>query len=127
MGNQRSADPSRALDPWDFRRLNMDGQVDLLEEGSNALDGVTHHLAPDMVWVVVGGEHADRRHLVSVEYRQQVGDGIGRVHQQCLSGLAISNGIGKVDHGPSDRVIASEVPPGEQLAEVEAVARLSHR
>ena len=51
---------------------------------------------------------------------EQVPDAVGRVDQQGLAVLAVTDQIGEVDHLGRERIADGEVASGEQLAEIQA-------
>ena len=127
VGHQRPRHPGGSLHPRHLFSLEVNGDVDLLEQGRDPLDGVTHHLAADVIRVIVRRQHADRPHLVGIERRQQISGRVGRVHEQGLTRLPVPDGIREVHHRTRHRVVPGEVPTGEQLAEVQTVGGVRHR
>ena len=90
----------------------------------DALDPQAHHLAADVVGVVVGHEHAGEAHPVGAEDLDELVDAVGRVDHHGLARLAVADEVREVDHLLRDPIGAREVAAREQLAEVQAI---SHR
>lgn len=78
-----------------------------------------------MVGVVVRCENTGHRHVVDRNGVDQIVDGVGRVDQHALTGLAITDCIDEVHHLLGERIIDGEVLPGEQLTEVQTI--VAHR
>ena len=91
------------------------------EQLADAGDRVAPHRPADVVGVVVGGEGAGQAHAVGVEDGEQALDVVGGVDGDGLAGLPVADQVHEVDHLAGDGIGRGDVPPGEELAEVEAV------
>jgi hypothetical protein len=108
--------------------LYVDRAAHPLEEAGDALDGVTHHRAADVVRVVVGGEDASDRQPIGLDPVDEIVDGVRGIDQHALTGLPVTDGVDEVHHLLGDRVGRGEVPSGQHLAEVQPVGRrFAHR
>ncbi len=92
-----------------------------LEQISDATDGVTHHVATNVIWVVVSAERPSEFHLVLFEHIQNALGVIGRIDHHGLASSTVADEIDEVDHLLSDRVGRSDVAPGQQLSEVQTI------
>ena len=121
MTSSSDADPGGAGHPRGLVGLHVDGDLGHLEQAGDALDAPPHHVAADVVGVVVGGQDPDALHAVGRQHAEQLVDAVGGVDDHRLAGLPVSDQVDEVDHLPGHLVVGGEVPPGQQLAEVEAV------
>src|SRR5437660_563268 len=94
---------STALHPFGFVALYVHRHGDLVEQLTHALDLKAHHRATNMVDVIVGGEHTGHAHLVFGDDVEQPLHVIRRVDQHGVAGVAIPDGVDKVDHLTSNR------------------------
>lgn len=101
--------------------LNVYRYVDPVEQLGNSLEVESHHRATDVVGVVVGGQYAAEPHVVGFEDVEMIVDGVGRIDEYGLTGLAVADRVDEIDHLPGDLIINREVTSGQQLAEVEAI------
>ena len=98
-------------------RHGMDG-----EQLPHAGDLVPRHVTADVVGVVVGGEGADQAHAVGVQQLEDVlHAAVGGVDDNGVTRLAVADEVDAVDHLAGERIAGGDVPPREQLLEVEAV------
>ena len=111
------------LDAPRFVALGVDAGFDALdpEELTDSLDGEAHHVAADVVRVVMRREDAGQAHAVGPCDLDELAHRVRGVYHQGLAGLPVADQVGEVDHLPGDRVLTREVATGEELAEVEAL------
>ena len=76
------------------------------EQLADAGDGVAHHVAADVIGVVVRGERADESHAVGREDVEQSPDVVRGIDGDRLAGLAVADEVHEVDHLARDRVVA---------------------
>ena len=74
-----------------------------------------------MVGMMVGDQHPRQCHAVSGEGVEQVTGGVGRVDDDRLGRLPVTDEVGEVAHLLGDGIAGGEVTAGEQLSEVETV------
>lgn len=115
------SDASRALDPRSLESVHVHRNVDRLQQGSDALDAMTHHRTTDVVGVIVGGEHSSDRHPIGCGDVQKFSDTVGRIDDDAFPGRAIADQIDEVDHLTGHRVGRGEIVSGQELAKVEDV------
>ncbi len=112
-----------ALDPRRLGPLHVERRRHVVhgEELARALDRVAHEVAADVIGVVVGDERAGDAHAVGRRGLDELAHAVRGVDGQCVSRFPIADEVREVDHLPGDGIVAGEVAPGEQLAEVETV------
>ncbi len=117
-----------ALDPRRLRRLHVERRrhVVHVEELARAFDRVTHEVAADVIGVVVRDEGAGDAHTVGRRDLDELAHAVRGVDGQRVSGFPVADEACEVDHLPGDGIVAGEVAPGEQLAEVQAVGHGPH-
>ena len=101
--------------------LQVDRHVDPFEQLGNTTDLVAHHRASDVVGVVVRGEHADEPHPVRLQDVQHTRHVVRWVDDDRFACLPIADQIAEVDHLLCDQIAGGEVPPTQELPEIEAV------
>jgi hypothetical protein len=89
------------------------------DQVADALDGVAHHRAADVVGVVVGDEGGGDAHPVGCRGIDQLGGPVGRVDDHGLPGFTVPDEVDEVDHLLGQRVVDGKVPPGQELAEIQ--------
>ena len=115
------ADPGGLGHPLALVAVDVDRTVDTVEQCGDALDGVPHHRATDVVRVIVGREHAGHGHVVGLDRVDDVADRVGRVDEHALAGRAVADRVDEVDHLLGEHVAHCEIPAGQQLTEVQAI------
>ena len=111
----------RAGHPRSLGGLHMDRDVDLFEEGGDALDRVADHRSTDVIRVVVRGDHPGDVHAVGGDGGEQFGNRVGRVDEDALAGRPVADGVHEVDHLGGERVVDGKVATAQQLAEVQPI------
>ena len=101
--------------------LHVDGHRRRREQLVHPRDGEAAHRPAHVVGVVVRGQRAGAAHAVLGQHVEDSRDVVGGVDDHRLARLAVADQVDEVDHLAGHRVGPGEVPPGEQLAEVEAV------
>ncbi len=81
-----------------------------------------HHRTADVVGVVMRAEGAHDLHLVGLGNVHDVVDGPGGVDDHALPALGVAHEVHEVGHLTAHGVLLAEVPAGQQLAEVQAIA-----
>ena len=95
VGRRRAGDPH---DPRCFIGLHVDRHRIDRQQLAHARDGVAHHLAADVIRVVVGGQRADESHVVRREDVEQSPDVVRGIDGDGFAGLSITDQIDEVDH-----------------------------
>jgi hypothetical protein len=90
--------------------VDVDRAVDVFEQGRDALDGVAHHRAADVIGVIVRGEGAGDGQPVGGDQIDQFADGVRGIDEQALAGRSISDRVDEVDHLCCHGVVDGEVP-----------------
>jgi hypothetical protein len=72
--------------------------------------------------VVVRDERAGDAHAVGPRDLDELTHAVRRVDGDRLSRVSVADEIDEVDHLPGDEVVAGEVPPRQQLTEVQPLA-----
>ena len=111
--------------PGDLVLVDMNGHRTSLEERGNSFDGVPHHRTTDVVGVIVGGKHSGDAQALCLDNGDEIAHVVRGIHEDTLTGVAISDRIGQVDHLCRHGVTSRVVLTGEQLAEEESVVRRS--
>jgi len=111
------------LDPGRFGPLHVERRRHVVhgEELARALDRVTHEVAADVVGVVMGDERAGDAHAVSRRGLDELAHVVCRVDGEGVPGFPVADEVREVDHLPGDGIVAGEIAPREQLAEVQAI------
>lgn len=115
------SDAGRALDPRSLESVHVHRYVDRLEQGSDALDAMTHHRSTDVVGVIVGREHSGDRHSIGSGDVQKISHTVSRIDDDTFPGRAVADQIDEVDHLAGQRVGRCEIVSGQELAKVEVV------
>ena len=116
-------------DPLDLLFLDMNWYVGDFEQVDEALDMFAQDLTPDVVGVVVGSQDPHQAQPGAGEPCDQGVDVVGRIDEQDLAGRGVPDHIHVIAHRGGEAVAHSEVSPGEELTEEEALwhaAMLSH-
>ena len=121
MADQGVGDARGALHPRHLGGLEVHRYVNLLKQHCDPLDAVPHHLATDVIEVIVGAEHADRSHAIGLEDPEELARRVRRVDEQSLASLAIADEVGEVHHLAGHRVSGGKITATEQLAKVETI------
>jgi hypothetical protein len=106
-------------DQVDLVLVGVDRHLMVGEQGGDPLDGVAHEGAADVIGVEVGGEDPDDAHAVRLGDADEIGDRIGGIDDEGLARGPVTDEVGEVDHLTGHLVVGGEVPPGEELSEVE--------
>ena len=109
------------LDPGGLVALDVDGHRVECEQLTHATDLVAHHVAADVVLVVVRDQRPGDLHAVGGGDVEDAPHVVSGVDDHGLAGLAVADQVDEVDHLPGQRVAAGDVAPREELAEVEPV------
>ena len=91
------------------------------EQLGDALDRPAAEVTADVIGVVVRDEHAGEAHAVGAEDVDELARAVRGVDRDRLAGLAVADEVDEVDHLLRDRIVTREVPPREQLPEVEPI------
>jgi len=96
-------------------------RVGQLQQPADPHDREAHHVAADVVGVVVGGEDAGEAHPVGGQDVEDLAGGVGRVDRHRLAGLPVADQVDEVQHLAGDRIGPGDVAPGQELSEIEAI------
>jgi glutamate-5-semialdehyde dehydrogenase len=103
----------------------MNGDVHTFQQRRDTLNGVAHHRATYVVWVIVAREYASDLHSIGLSNGKQFVYCVRRVYEEALFRIGVTNQIGKIDHLMRDRVLGAEIPSTKKLAKIERIVILS--
>ena len=102
--------------------MDVDRNLHQLEQIGDARDLVAEQVAPDVIGVVVGGQHAGEAHSLVREDVDHLARCVGGIDGDDLTSLAVTDQVDEVHHLESQGIADGEIAPCQQLAEVQAVA-----
>ena len=83
----------------------------IVKQLAHARDRVAHHVAADVIRVIVGGECAGESHVVCGEHVEEPADVVRRIDDHGFARLAVADEVDEVDHLPSDRIVVAKSRP----------------
>src|SRR5690606_41301563 len=107
------AGPGHAPHPGGLVALHVDRHGVEREQLAHAADPVAHHVAADVVGVVVRGERRADPHAVGGGDVEDAADVVGRVDDDRLAGGPVADQVDEVDHLPGEPVGRGDVAAGQ--------------
>jgi 2-dehydropantoate 2-reductase len=124
MGHQVGlAHTGGALHPRSLVGLDVDGYRHLLKQAGHTLDAMAHHVATNVIGVIVGCQHPGEPHVVSGEHLEYPGGVVRRIHHHRLTGLTVADEVDEVHHLTGNGIVAGDVTAGQQLPEIQSGRR----
>lgn len=120
-GEVACRDPGDARNPLHLMFVHVNGYGNAFEQICQTWQGEAHHLAADMVGMVVCDQDAGDPHPVGFGSIDEIGCRVGGIDDKAVACLAVADQVREVTHLRRDRITNGPITAGQQLAKVQTV------